>query len=180
MRHPANVPKVTILGIGNLLLQDEGVGVHAVQELANRNLGYLNLTIIDAGTSPEILALLDSDTDNLIIVDAVKGGDKPGTLYRFGLDDIDMDAASPISLHEMGVLENIRMMSLLDRKPKSTVIIGVEPKVIDYGLELSPEIQNKLPEMINLVLQEIDEVYDSPLESKVLHDMGTQYTTEVK
>lgn len=150
-----NASKVTVLGVGNLLLQDEGIGVHVVHKLTERKMDYPNLEIIDAGTSPEIMASLQGDIDKLIIVDAVKGGDKPGTLYRFGLDDVDVDSSSSISLHEMGVLQNIKMMALLNRQPGSTIIIGVEPKTIDYGLELSPEISAKVPRVIELVLEEI-------------------------
>jgi len=151
-----SAPKVTVLGVGNLLLQDEGIGVHVVHELTKSKMDYPNLEIIDAGTSPELMASLDGDIDKLIIVDAVKGGDEPGTIYRFGSDDVDVDSASPISLHEMGVLQNLKLMALLNKQPGSTVIIGVEPRTIDYGLELSPEVSAKVPRVIELVLKEID------------------------
>lgn len=146
-----------MLGIGNLLLQDEGVGVHLVQELTSRKVDCANLAIIDAGTTLDLLSLLDHDIDKLIIVDAVNGGNDPGTLYRLGLHDLNLDSAAPISLHEMGVVENLRMMSLLSKLPKSTVFIGVEPKTIDYGLELSPQVKERLPEILELVLKEIED-----------------------
>ena len=149
-------PRVTVLGIGNLLLKDEGVGVHLVQKLASI-VSDANVNIIDAGTYPDFLSLVDDSTDKLIIIDAVKTGDTPGTIYRFRFDDVDLDSAPPISLHDIGVLDSLKMMALLNRQPKSTVVIGIEPKTIDFGLELSPEIADKLSEMIKLVLQEIEE-----------------------
>jgi len=152
-----HIPRITILGIGNLLLKDEGVGVHLVQELAGSDIGHANLNIIDGGTSPDILSLVGDGIDKLIIVDAVKAGGKPGTIYRFGFADLDFDSEMPISLHDIGVLDSLRMMALLDRQPKSTVIIGIEPRTIDYGLELSPEVEERLPELIELVLKEIEE-----------------------
>ena len=152
-----HVPRITILGIGNLLLRDEGVGVHLVRQLAGSDIGYANLNIIDGGTSPDILSLVDDGIDKLIIVDAVKAGNRPGTIYRFSFDDLDFDSETPISLHEIGVLESLGMMALLNGQPKSTVIIGIEPKTIDYGLELSSEVEEKLPEVIKLVLKEIEE-----------------------
>ena len=152
-----NIPRVTVLGIGNLLLQDEGVGVHLVQELAVRKVDCARLTVIDAGTTPDFLSLLDHDIDKLIIVDAVTGGNDPGTLYRFGLDDLNLDSVAPVSLHEIGIVENLRIMSLLGKQPRSTVFIGVEPKTIDYGLELSPQIKEKLPKILELVLKEIED-----------------------
>ena len=149
-------PRVTVLGIGNLLLKDEGVGVHLVQRLAGI-VDNAKVNIIDAGTSPDLLSLVDKNTDKLIVVDAVKAGNEPGTIYRFSPDNLDLDSISPFSLHEIGVLDSLKIMVLFDRLPDSTVIIGIEPKTIDFGLELSPEIEEKLSEMINLVLKEIEE-----------------------
>ena len=150
-------PQITVLGMGNLLLKDEGVGVHLISKLPSNDTGHLSPNIIDGGTSPDISSIVGGGIDKLIIVDAVKTGDKPGTMYRFSLDDLDMDSVIPISLHEIGVLDSLRMMALLNRQPKSTIIIGIEPKSIDYGLELSPEIEEKLPELIELVLKEVEE-----------------------
>jgi len=149
-------PGITVLGIGNMLLKDEGIGVHLVQKLAGI-VDDANVNIIDAGTSPDFLSLIEGNTDKLIVVDAVKAGNKPGTTYRLTLDDLDLDSTSPISLHEIGVLDSLKFMALFDRVPKSTVIIGIEPKTIDFGLDLSPEVEEKLPELINLVLKEIEE-----------------------
>jgi hydrogenase maturation protease len=151
-----NSPRIAVLGIGNLLLKDEGIGVHLVQELASI-VDASNVAIIDGGTSPDIMSLVDPNIDKLIIIDAVKGGYKPGTVYRFSSDDLDLDSVSPVSVHDIGVLESLRMMALLDRQPKSTVIIGIEPREIDFGLDLSPEVEQRLPEIIKLVLQEIEE-----------------------
>jgi hydrogenase maturation protease len=149
-------PRVTVLGIGNLLLKDEGIGVHLVQKMAGV-MDNANVKIIDAGTYPDLLHLVDDSIDKLIIIDAVKTGDKPGTVYRFSFDDVDLDSAPPISLHEIGVFNSLKTMALFNRQPKSTVIIGIEPKTIDFGLDLSPEVEEKLPRMIELVLKEIEE-----------------------
>ncbi|MGA7677796.1 MAG: HyaD/HybD family hydrogenase maturation endopeptidase [Dehalococcoidia bacterium] len=149
-------PKITVLGIGNLLLKDEGVGVHMVQKLTGI-VDDANVNIIDAGTYPDFLSLVDDSTDKLIIIDAVKAGNKPGTIYRLTLDDLDLDSVPPISLHDIGVSDSLKMMALLNRQPKSMVVIGIEPKTIDFGLEPSPEVEDKLSEMIKLVLQEIEE-----------------------
>ncbi len=155
-----NSLRIAVLGIGNLLLKDEGVGVHLAQELSGI-VDASNVNIIDGGTSPDILSLVDPSVDKLVIIDAVKIGYKPGTVYRFSSDDLDLDSVLPVSLHDIGVMESLRMMVLLGRQPKSTVIIGIEPKTIDFGLELSPEVEEKLPEIIRLVLKEIGETSES-------------------
>jgi hydrogenase maturation protease len=144
------------LGIGNVLLKDEGIGVHLVQKLTGI-VNDANINIIDAGTYPDFLSLVDESTDKLIIIDAVKAGDKPGTIYRFSLDKADLDSTMPISLHDIGVSDSLKMMTLLNRQPKSTIVIGIEPKTIDFGLEPSPEVEDKSSELIKLVLQEIEE-----------------------
>ena len=148
-------PKVVVLGVGNLLLQDEGVGVHFVQALNKDDLDYVNLEIIDGGTSPEIVSLVEG-ADKLIIIDAVKGGKEPGTIYRFGIDDVNLDSPMRLSLHQMDVIDSLRMLNLLGSCPK-TIVIGIEPKTIDLGSELSPEIQSKIPEITRLVMKEIKE-----------------------
>ena len=147
-------PKIVILGMGNLLLQDEGIGIHFVQMLSKDELDYTNVEIIDGGTSPEIASLVE-DADKLIIVDAVKGGKEPGTIYRFSADEIELDSPMKISLHYMGVLDNLMMLKLLRQKPLNTIIIGVEPETIDWGLELSPRIKKRLEELKRIVIQEI-------------------------
>ncbi|MBM4452081.1 MAG: hydrogenase maturation protease [Chloroflexi bacterium] len=156
-------PKVTVLGIGNLLLRDEGVGVHLVQRLAGM-VDTAGVELVDGGTSPDIQYLVSGDTDKLIVVDAVDGGDEPGAIYRFTAEDVTQDAAMPVSLHEIGILETLKLMSLRQAKPKPTVIIGIQPKTMDYGLELSPEVERKMPDVINLVLKEIEEA-SNPLSS---------------
>jgi hydrogenase maturation protease len=148
-------PKVTVLGIGNLLLKDEGVGIHLVQQLAGV-VDDANVNIIDAGTYPDFLSLVDDNLDKLIIIDAVKTGDKPGTIYRFNSDDIDVDATLPVSAHNVGVLDSLKTMALFNKQPKSTVIIGIEPKIIDFGLDLSPEVEERIPKIVSLILEEIE------------------------
>jgi hydrogenase maturation protease len=155
-------PGITVLGIGNLLLRDEGVGFHLVQRLAD-NGDLPNVKIIDGGTAPDILSLIDGDTDKLIIVDAAVAGDKPGTIYRFSIDDLDSASQTAVSLHEMGVADSLKLMNLLGNQPGSVVIFGIEPEVIDYGLELSPQLAEKMPQLIKLVLDEIKKT-NTPME----------------
>jgi len=164
-------PKIVVLGVGNLLLRDEGVGVQIVKMLHKDDLSYPNLAIIDGGTSPEIMSLVEG-ADKLIIIDAVKGGKEPGTIYRFTIDDVDLgspcsaeDCAAhkdtglqvyqKLSLHQIDIVDNLRMLSLIGKQPRNIVIIGIEPRTIEPGLELSSEIQSKIPEITRLVRDEI-------------------------
>ncbi len=145
--------RIAVVGVGNLLLRDEGIGVHIAHALQQIDIPH-NVKIIDGGTSPDLPHYL-KDIDKLIIIDAVKAGGKPGTIYRFHPHDLNIESERIISLHELGLEQSLRMMSLTGNEPKETVIIGIEPKEIDWGTELSAELQQKIPEIINIVLNEI-------------------------
>lgn len=147
-------PKIIILGIGNLLLGDEGIGIHFVRMLNEDDLDYANLEIIDGGICPEFASFVE-DAHKLIIVDAVKGGKKPGTIYHFSIDAVMVDLPMKLSLHQMDVIDSLKMLKLVGREPKDTIIIGIEPKNIDCGLELSPEVKKGLAELRKIVIEEI-------------------------
>lgn len=142
-----------VVGIGNLLLKDEGVGIHLAQALEGIP-SPIEFEVIDGGTSPDLLPLLEG-VDKLVIVDAAKGSGEPGDIYRFTLDEINLEVKGITSVHQIGLLETLRVMKSLGTEPQKTVIIGVEPKEIDWGLELSPEVESKMPEIIATVLEEI-------------------------
>lgn len=157
MLKETNQPKIVILGVGNLLLRDEGFGVHLIKILRKEDLGYPNVEIVDGGTSPEIVSLVEG-ASKLIIIDAVKGGKEPGTIYRFNINDVSFtNSPMGLSLHQMGVADSLKMLELLGKQPKTTIVIGIEPMTIDYGLELSQEIQGKMPQIIGLIKEEIRE-----------------------
>ena len=143
-----------MVGVGNLLLKDEGIGVHIAHALQQIDIPH-NVKIVDGGTSPDLPHYL-KDIDKLIIIDAVKAGGKPGTIYRFHPYDLNIESEGIISLHELGLAQSLKMMRLMGNAPKETVIIGIEPKEIDWGTELSAELQQKIPEIINIVLSEIN------------------------
>ncbi len=145
--------KVVVIGVGNLLLKDEGIGVHIAHALQRLNMPH-GVEIIDGGTSPDLPAYFD-EADKLIIIDAVKAGGKPGIIYRFHPDDLTPEAEGVISVHQLGLEQSLRMMSLTGNKPKEIVIIGIEPTEIDWGTELSVELEQRVPEIIKVVVDEI-------------------------
>jgi len=140
-----------VLGIGNVLLGDEGVGCHVVHAL--EGIPLPDVKIIDGGTCPDAFQLLE-DADKLVIVDAVKGGGTPGQIYRFHLEDITLEQKPFLSLHDVGLVDNLMLMQLW-RNIGEAVIIGVEPREINWGLELSPELQEKMPQIIETILAEL-------------------------
>jgi hydrogenase maturation protease len=147
------LPRIVVIGVGNLLMKDEGIGIHAVQALQEIGLPP-DVRLIDGGTSPDLIAYTKAG-DKLIIIDAAKAGGEPGAIYRFRPEDLASETGALTSAHELGVTQNLELMSLLGNKPAETIIIGIEPKEIDAGLELSPELQQKLPDIVKIVLKEI-------------------------
>jgi len=97
-----------------------------------------------------------SEFDKLVIVDAVKGGGPPGTIYRLALDEIESDPSRILSLHDLGVLETLRIERLIGDVPEEVVIVGIEPERVEPSLELSPVLREKLPELIRAVLEELE------------------------
>lgn len=148
-----NLKQVAVVGVGNLLLKDEGIGVHVAHALQKLALPH-GVKIVDGGTSPELLDYVET-SEKLIIIDAVETGDTPGSVYRFRLDDLTTEASELISVHELNLISRLKMMRLLGKEPPETVIIGVQPKEIDWGTELSAELQEKIPEIGRVVLKEI-------------------------
>lgn len=147
--------RVAVVGVGNLVLKDEGIGVHIAHALQELDLPD-GVAVIDGGTSPDVLDYLEP-ADKLIIIDAAEAGGTPGTIYRFHPDDLTLETGELISLHELGLMSSLKMMSLLGKAPQEIIIIGVQPKEIDWGMELSPELQEKVPEIVRIVLTEIDQ-----------------------
>ena len=151
-----NRQRVAVVGIGNVLLKDEGIGVHvarALREVVGTD--RADIDIIDGGTSPDVFLLVEG-VSKLILVDAVKGGGNPGSIYRFHPDDIVSEEKYMLSAHQIGLLDGRRMLEYSGFKPDSIVIIGVEPKEIGWGLELSTELNEKLPQIVKVVMDELD------------------------
>jgi len=151
-----------VLGIGNVLLGDEGVGCHVVHAL--EGIPLPDVKIIDGGTCPDAFQLLE-DADKLVIVDAVKGGGTPGQIYRFHLEDITLEQKPFLSLHDMGLVDNLMLMQLWHNISEA-VIIGVEPREINWGLELSPELREKMPQIIETILAELSTSANLSLEGE--------------
>lgn len=143
--------KTLVLGLGNLLLCDEGVGVHAARALLDA--GCLGETVVlDIGTA--ILdALLDiEEADRIIVVDAVKADGRPGSVYRMSYDEC-IRSECIASMHGFDLS---RVLALTQRSgPPEVIVIGVEPARIDWSLDLSPQVAEALPAVLDAVRKEL-------------------------
>lgn len=146
--------KVLVLGVGNSILSDEGVGVHLARRLQQEKFPP-NVEIQDGGTQGlELLDYMD-DVAKLIIVDCVKAGEEPGTIYRFEPDKVDVIPKQyKISFHDLGIYDFLRIASIMETLPP-TIIFGMEPQSFEWGEELTPPIQAKLGKLQEFVTEEI-------------------------
>jgi len=142
---------IAVLGVGNLLMRDDGVGVHVAQALARGTLPP-GVEVIDGGTAPDA-AHLAAPHRRVIVVDAARGGGAPGTIYRFTTADV---ARRPgvACCHDAGAIAELAAVAEDDGR--EIVIIGVEPEEIGWGMSLSPTIAARLDAVVVAVRQEIE------------------------
>lgn len=137
---------ILIAGLGNLLLQDDGVGIHAIKALQQEV--PQGTCIVDVGTAVLDALHLFEWADIIIAIDAMRAGGAPGTVYQFGLDDVQKRSGDA-SLHELNLVAAMRFVK--EGHHPDITIIGVEPEIIDYGMDLSPVVAAALPTVIHRI-----------------------------
>ena len=145
---------VLVLGIGNTLLSDEGVGVRVVEALATRCLPD-SVELIDGGTAGADLVDLMADRETLLVIDAVDFDAPPGSVACCSPDELLPAEGEAISLHQLGLLESLRMAEILGCAPRRTRIIAIQPAVIAPGLELSAVVAEAVPPAIAEIEREL-------------------------
>ncbi len=156
MRGGANAPprNILILGIGNLLLTDDGFGVHVINALREIPLPP-SVTLIEAGIVSHQLIPDFHEADLLIFIDAVEAGDTPGSIFRFRPEDMQFMTQLKTSLHELSLMDVLQMTALTGERPE-TIIIAVQPKEVNaWSLEMNEEVKAAIPKVIDLVLEEL-------------------------
>jgi hydrogenase maturation protease len=145
--------KTAVLGIGNILLRDDGIGVRVVQHLEKKG-SLPGVELVDGGTSTMDMLGLFLTYDRVIVVDSLRGGHPPGTIYRLTPEQLGGYTSFNVSLHDVQVLDLTRISGMLGKSPEVT-IIGIEPKEIKESLDLSPEMEAALPMLMELVEAEV-------------------------
>ncbi len=150
--------KTLILGVGNPLMSDEGIGIEAVEILLNKYKFPENVEIIDGGTQGlELLQHFDS-VKNLIIVDAVYSSKKKsGEIIKIPKEKIKYYLKTKMSVHDVGLEDVISVLDLLNKMPENIIIIGMIPEKLEFSYGLSEKIKNRLPFLINEVLNQLKE-----------------------
>ena len=143
--------QILIAGVGNELLSDDGIGVHAVRKLQEQPIP--GVVMADIGTAIlHGLHFLES-AERVLVIDAAKGGQPPGTIYLFDSAQ-RTELKAPASIHALGLREAAGFLMSGGTPPKFTVL-GVEPGSMDYGMNLSVSVQAALPRVIALARQTV-------------------------
>jgi hydrogenase maturation protease len=150
-----SVLNILVLGIGNLLLQDEGAGVRAVEEFGRRYVTPAGVELLDGGTSGIELLQYIQGKDCLILLDVVKSGNPPGTLIRLEGESVPAMFQKKISPHQLGLSDLLATAQLIDRMPERVVLFGIEPKSIETGLEMSEEVGGAIGRLADMVALEL-------------------------
>lgn len=150
--------KVLVLGIGNVLMMDDSLGIRAVDELERRFRFPEGVEILDGGTSGiELLSYL-RNKDHLIVIDAVKSGLPPGTVVKVEGNEVPAKFMTRISPHQLGLSDLLAAATLTGELPKNMVLFGIEPEVIKLGLELSNSVKKNFDKLIDFVVQELKRI----------------------
>lgn len=148
---------IIVLGIGNILLRDEGIGVRVVEELTRRYVFPENVRCVDGGTQGLWLMATIQQADHLVVVDAILGKGEPGTLYRMEGPDLPTGLRVKQSAHDSDLMEALTLCSFLETAPKSVVVLGIEPENIQpMGLELTETVAARMDDLVALVVKELE------------------------
>jgi len=144
---------VAVVGLGNLILSDEGVGVHVVPRLAETYTLPEDVVLIDGGTSA--IDLLDQlvEAEHIIFVDAAQTGGPPGSVVALEGARLPVWFRERMSPHQIGLADLLATLSLMDHTPDSVTLIGIEPQSMELGTELSPAVEAAAEKALGKVLE---------------------------
>jgi len=148
--------KIAVVGLGNVLMGDDGAGVAALDSLQGKV--DEDVVLAEVGTAALKAQALLEEVDHVVAIDAVQAGGPPGSVYCFSLDDAEMNACH--SLHEMGIAGVLKLMP--EESRPQVRVVGVEPESIEMRMELSPTVQAALPMVAETVLATINRIRNLP------------------
>lgn len=141
---------VLVLGIGNLLMRDEGVGVHVVNRIMEEGDIPSGVEVIDGGTAGFDLVPLMKDREKIIIVDALSMEDSPGSIYRFTPEDVDSGRRG-YSLHGIGIMDVIGMLRMMGDDPEIEIVGIVAEDISTLDISLSDAVMDAVPKAVSAV-----------------------------
>ncbi len=146
---------IAIIGIGNPIKSDDGVGVMAVRYLEGRVPERVEL--VEGSVYCADLFHIIEGCRKVIFIDGIDAGEEPGAVFRFTPEEVRPETAGvSISLHDFGIYELITAARLMDQCPDEITIFAVQVKSLEFGEELSPEVEEAVPTVCRLILDELE------------------------
>ena len=147
--------KTLVLGLGNTIMTDDGIGPRVIGEIAASCSIPPDLELLDGGTLGLDLLPRFEGIQRLIVVDAIETGKEPGTLVRLAGDDVPIALETKLSPHQMGMKDLLAVARLMDCLPDEVLLLGMQPACLEMGTELSPVIEANIPALVDVVRKEI-------------------------
>lgn len=144
-----------VLGVGNLIVSDEAVGIHVIQQLDQRYHLPEDVQILDGGTLGMDLLYHLEGIQNLLMVDAVEMEKEPGTLLRLEGEEVPSFLSLKMSPHQIGVPDMLFAAKLKGIDPPNIVLWGIQPAVLEIGLDLSPAVAAQVDTLTENLVQEL-------------------------
>lgn len=148
---------IIVIGLGNPLMSDEGIGVLLVQKLAEKYLGRQSVEFYDGGTGGMSLLYKIENRDKAILVDCAKMGETAGTIRRFTPDQVrSIKQLGHFSLHEVDILKVLELAAQFGGAPKEVILFGIEPQSLELGPNLTKPLADQLDSYITMISKELD------------------------
>ena len=148
-------PPVLVLGVGNILLSDEGVGIRVIEELQRSYSFPPSIELVDGGTLGHALIDVLRGRQKVLVIDAVKTDGPPGAIYRFNVKDLSPASSRMTSVHDIGVAEAVFFLNLQGELPPDIEFYGIQPQSIEPGLEMTPVVAVSARKVQFMVLKDL-------------------------
>jgi hydrogenase maturation protease len=152
-----NTPEITILGIGNLLMGDEGVGIHAMNTLQESYTFSPNINFVDGGTIGIDLIPYFEECKKMIIIDAVDSQEDPGFIVTLANEEIHYRFNTKLSLHHAGLSDVLSIIKLQEIDAPDLILFGIQPKTVEMGIELSDVVSGRMNQIISMMVKKLEE-----------------------
>ncbi|MFZ4860265.1 MAG: hydrogenase maturation protease [Desulfuromonadaceae bacterium] len=148
-------PNILLLGLGNLLLGDDGLGIRALQRLQDRYALPEAVDCVDGGVlGLELMAYVEGRT-HLLTIDAVQNGAAPGDLVRLEGDEIPKSLTIKLSMHQVSFADIMALSTLRRTTPPHLVVWGIVPAALELGVGLTPIVEAQLDRLVDAVVGEL-------------------------
>lgn len=149
---------ILVLGVGNLLLSDESIGVHVINQLENEYVFPDGVELVDGGTAGMELLDYIAKREHVIIVDAVLTGDEPGTVVILKDDDVPALFNNKVSPHQLGLSDLLGALKLTEESPENIFLVGIVPESVEPGLEMTDTVSKTIPTVKKLLLEQLNNI----------------------